>query len=402
LADQTTRGAAFYLLTSKDPGITSGSNRYISNNHTVSSISPAFQDELADAEAGKREVNEEIGLALAAVAPPAARLVLASDERLFLAGIAGDPTAVWYSQARGDGQIAKFSDLLVVRVPAATGRVTALAWNGETLAVFAERAVYALDGVGFDNAGGGANYVPRLVDTIGAESQEAVCSTEQGVVFRAAGGGWRLLGRGWSVEDVGGPVRDYDAEPVAGAVYLADRRQVRVLTSQRALVLDLRAGQWSEWSMTSAIGALVWRGVHAVLFAAGLQVEQSTHAAAAHGLDVQTAWIRPAEQQGECRVRRIQVLGTFLGACALRVRIAYDDDDTYIDDLRVVVQEVGGRALIQIGPRRQVLTSIRIRITVESATTSGSPPAGTEGVRLSGLVLEVGLKIGMQRRAQKG
>jgi hypothetical protein len=201
-----TADAPFYLVTSKDPADTSNPNRFVFNDPALGALA-TVNDEMADTEAETKETHPENGAVLDAIAPPPCTIVIASADRLFLAGIAGDPHRVWYSLQRGDGEVARFNDALTVPVPREGGDITGLAFLNETLIVFKETAIYALAGDGFDNAGGGSNFGPArlLASDVGAVSHEAIGLTPAGLVFKS-NKGWYLLNRGWSASYIGAPV----------------------------------------------------------------------------------------------------------------------------------------------------------------------------------------------------
>jgi hypothetical protein len=364
--------APFYLVTSKDPAVTSNPNRYVPNAPTSASLA-TFNDELADASITSLETNPENGGVLENLAPPAASIIVASDTRLFLAGVAGDPTRVWYSKHRGEGEVAAFHDALTVEVPPIGGDITALAFLFDTLVVFKEAGVYALRGDGFDNLGGGSNFVPQLVSTdVGATSHEAIGLTPMGLLFKSAKG-WYLLGANLGVQYVGGAISDYDGESPLAVHVVESRHQVRCLTANRLLVWDYLVNQWGEHSIADGLHATIWGGTYTYLTSTGAKAESATYTSLTYGIDVETAWIKPAELQGQGRVRRILALGEYRSAHSLRVRLArdYEYDDTgapdYFDDVvwtpSTLTHVVGSREQFQIGPRLQRAGAIKIRLT---------------------------------------
>lgn len=385
-------GAPFFLVSSVDPTDTSNPNRFISNAPTAETLS-TFNDELADTAITVLETFPENGAVLESIAPPAASIVIASDTRLFLAGIAGQPDSVWYSKLRGDGEVASFNDALVVSVPRAGGDITALGFLNETLIVFRETAIYALPGDGFDNIGGGTNMGPaRLLSTdVGAVNHESVVFTPGGLVFKSSKG-WYLLNRGWSLDYIGAAVTDYDSETPLAADLVEKQHQVRILTSSRMLVWDYLVQQWASWTIADGVHACLYGGAHHYLTTTAVKEQGTAYTALTYGLDVETAWIKPADLQGFSRVRKMLLLGEYRSAHRLRVRIAYDYNSTYVDDKYWTVSPttVGGPLQLKIGPSRQQVQAIKIRLTA-TATATETPPTG-EALKLTGLALEVGIK----------
>jgi len=381
--------APFYLVTNNDPTDTGGANCYIANDTTVTALA-TFNDAFADTTLTTKETNPENFGVLENIPPPPATLIVANDTRLFLAGIAGDPHRVWYSKQRIDGQVAAFHDALVAAIPEAGGDITGLAFLNETLVVFRETAIYALDGQGYDNTGGGQNYQARLVSSdCGAVNHESIVLTPMGLVFKSSRG-WYLLNRGWATSYIGAGVCDYDTDTVYSAHLVEAQHQVRIITSARALVYDYLVEQWAEWSISDGLHATNWAGTYHYLATSSVKAEQSSFSAASYALDVEML-IHLNGIQGFSRLRRIMILGEYRSTHTLRVRIGEYAEDTYFDDTTWTVSPttVGGELQVQQGPSRQQLKAVRIRIT--SSTTAG------EKLKLSAISLEVAVKPGLFR-----
>jgi hypothetical protein len=364
----------FYLDTSRDPNALAGDNRYIANA-PLSSFATTGNDNMLDGVLETKEEDPEVGTVLVNMAPPAASIIIASDERLFLAGVAGDPRRVWYSKLRGEGEVAAFHKALTFDVPAAGGDITALALlDGVVPVVFCESATYAFPGVGFANDRSGENYGPvRICSTdVGAVSHEATALTPAGVVFKSSKGRY-LLGRDLSVTYIGGPVSDFDGDTELAVHVLESKHQIRWLTGSRMLVHDYREGvnQWSEWTVADGLHACIWQGTHVYLAAAGPKIEQAAYAGLTYGLDVETAWVKPNDTQGKGRVRLIEVLGEFRSACALRVRLARDYDDAYFYDKTwtVTPTAVGGPLQLEVSPSIQQVEALKVRLTAVKGGT---------------------------------
>ena len=325
-----------YLVTSQDPD-TSGTNGFVQNDPAADDLG-TYRDDLGDADLRTGEPWPESPGVLETLAPPAATILTVSQDRLFLAGIAGQPHRVAYSRLRGDQEIAGFNDGLYVDLPPDGGSITAMAFLNETLVVLKERAIYMLPGDGFDNAGGGANYGPaRLVALdVGAQVAEGVAVTPEGILFRSAKG-WYLLNRGWQLEYVGGAVSDYDDDTLVGIEVLESQHQVRIVSTARILVRDTLVQQWSEWNVSGAVGSVMWGGRHVVATSTSVLRQRTDHTGADYSLDIETAWIKTDGLQGFQRARRAQLLGEDRGVEDLRVRVARDysmsgGEPAWIDD----------------------------------------------------------------------
>lgn len=394
----------FYLVTSKDPTDLTGTNFYIENSTTLGVLA-AFPDVLADEAARSLEDNPENGAILENLAPPAASIIIASDTRLFLAGIAGDPDRVWYSKQRNDGEVASFHEALAVQVPPAGGDITgmAIAIDGTPI-VFRETATYVLLGEGFENGGGGQNYVARCSSPdFGAVNHESIAVTDIGTVFKSSRG-WCVMNRAFSVEYIGSRVSDYDDETPLAVNVIESQHQVRILTANRMLIFDYTPGvnQWGEWTIDDGLDAVIWDGVHHYLTSTGPKAQQSTYSGVDYGFDVESAWIKINELQGRGIVRAIDLLGEYRAAHSVRVRIArnYEGDGSggwdYFDDkiVGIPTTTVGGQEQLKIAPSiKRPIQAIKIRLTAMHADRTSVPSGDT--ARLTGLSLAVAIEDGL-------
>jgi hypothetical protein len=390
-----------YLTTSVDPSVTSGANRFVYNS--TSTASSLYIDSLSTANLTVKEQLVE-GV-LENLPPPAASIIHANSERLFLAGVPKYPNRVWYSKIRNVGEIAAFNDALTVDVPAAGGAITAVATLQETLVVFKDSAIYLVPGDGFDNVGGGNNYGPARViaSDVGAVSAESVCLTPVGLLFKSAKG-WYMLTPAFTPRFIGSPITAYDSETVVGSLLVENKHQVRILTTSRMLIWDYNVNQWARWTVSGALGCCQWNGSFVYNTNTSALVEQSTYTGTDYGVDIETPWIKLADLQGSGAVRWISLLGEYRSACSIRIRLAYnynatDSGPTWVDDKYWTVSPtaVGNPLQVRHGPRLHKVQSVKVRITVYAAGSTSAKPTG-EAVRLTGLGFEVGLKRGLFRR----
>jgi len=397
--------APYFLATSPDPTNLTNPNKYIANDPTAAfEPSVAWRDEMADAVLTTKEANPENGTVLENLCPPAASIIFATDTRLFLGGVAGDPDRIWYSKLRTSGQVAAFHDSLTIDVPRDGGAITALAFLNETLVVFRETAVYALPGIGFSNVGDGQNFGPaqRLSADVGAVSAEAVALLPDGLIFKSSKG-WYLLERTWNTRYIGADVSDFDGESVRAVHVMTGSHQVRCVTSGRILVFDYLVGNWTSWSVTDAVHAAVWNGTYYYLSSgnnAPMQEQASFPVGSVnYGLDVELGWIKRAGLQGWQRVAEILIAGEFRGAHALWIRTAYDYQQdgagnwVYTDSVfwPVTPNVVGSVLQVSRGTSRGRCQAIKIRITAVSPAKDGTPPT-TEALKLTGIALKVGVR----------
>lgn len=401
--------APFYLVTSKDPAIIVAPNQYLPND-SIAAAGALFTDALVDTSITNNETSAENGGYLEPLAPPPATIIAATADRIFLAGVAGDPHRVWYSRQRQDGEVASFHDVLTINIPPEGGDITAIAFLNETLVVFRESAVYILPGTGFDNLSSGQNYGPatKVSTDVGAVSMESVALTDGGLIFKSSKGFYMLSAR-FACEYIGYPVADFDGDTIIAAHTLESQHQVRFVTNARIIVFDYRVSQWVEWTVAGAVHAALWDGRYLYLAAAPM-VQSTTYTGVAYGMDVETAWIKLNELQGAGSVRWLSILGEYRGAHHLRVRIARDylQDGSgawnwYQDEIWAPSPTViGGPEQVRIGPSVPRCQAIKIRITAIRRVLEGAEYITyapiTEALKLTGLALEVGIDKGINRR----
>jgi hypothetical protein len=390
----------YYLSSTSDPSDTSNPNRHLPNDTTASSL-PTMNDYLADASLDDFGAFPQ-DVTLPSLAPPASSFILATDARLFLAGVAGEPDSVWYSKQRGADDAAAFHGALVATVPISGGEITGLGYMNRTPVVFRERAIYALDGIGFDNTGGGQNYEAREIPGgIGAVNHESIASSDKGLVFKSSKG-WYLLNHGWQLEYIGAKVQDYDDEEVLAVDVIEAKHEIRILTASRMLVLNTDVGQWGEWTIADGVHSCIWNGAHLYLTDEGPKQQLTTYTDLTYGMDVETAWIKLTDLQGMKRTRWFEILGEIRSAHRVRVRVArdywVDGADTYFDDEEwgLNTTTAGAPLRLRHGPSIQQLQALKIRLTAVNVDGSGDPPDG-EALKLASIALECGFKRGLFR-----
>ena len=342
-------------------------------------------------------------LTLANLPPPPATVIASTQDRLILAGIAANPNRIVYSKLRGKGEVASFSDALYIDLPPDGGKITAIDFLNETMIVFKQSAIYALPGDGFNNNGGGQNYGPsRLLDSdVGAISAEGVVLTPKGLLFKRSKG-WFLLNHGWQANYVGRGVDAYDTDTIVACHAMDSQHQVRCVSSSRTLIWDYLIGEWIAWT-TTAVDATMWGNVHHLVNSAadGVLAQAATYSGSGDlpGLDIETGWIKMGELQGFKLVRNILILGEYLGAHDLRVRVAYNYNETasgptWVDDKTWTVSPttINGPLQVRHGPSRPKCEAIKIRITAQAIGATTHPV--TQALNLTGLSLEVALKQG--------
>lgn len=372
--------APYYLVSSLDPNATNPNGYITCLAPSDFSANPKLNDGESDATATGNQTNPENGGDLENLAPPAAKVIVPTETRLLLAGVAGDPDAWLYSRERGDGEIASFHDSLRVEVPPVGGAITALWADDQFVYVARQTAIYAYAGPGIGNDGTGQNFtlVRTISRDVGVVSQEAHTPTPVGRLIKTSKG-WYVLDGGGGLRYVGGEVSDFDGDTVLAVHTITSKHQVRILTDQRLLVWDYRGlvattspgpGRWGEWTIAGGLDAILYNDVYTILTAAGPIQESASFSGLTYGLDVALAYIKPADLMGAVAVRRVMPLGEYRSAHLLRLRMYYNfDDSTVVDDVvwNPSPTVVGGPLQFAHGPKRRKCESFKVRLTACAA-----------------------------------
>ena len=387
-------GAPMYAASSLDPADTAGANAYVVADVTAQhSPGAGWDDYLADEDLVKNQSDPENYGVLEHISPPSCSIVVSHYDRLLVAGIPGLPNVVAYSKFRTDGSMAGFNSTLACAVPEDTGPITAVAFLNETMVVFCTTGVYVLPGQGLNDLGQGTNYGPAqlIAADVGAEKQELVATSSDGIIFKSSKG-WYLLTRGWEVQYIGKAVEEYDDDTWLSAHILEDRRELRLLSTSRCMVYHYEEKQWSEWTITDAIApAVIWNGDWVYLASDGLvYTEDADYTNCDYSLDVELPWMTFAELLNRQKVGWFELLAEYRSACRIRVRAAYNRNPAWVDDKYWTPTGLSAGAAIMFrhGLRYPNSESVKIRLT-DAQVGSADPPAG-ESYQLAGLAFGVG------------
>ena len=402
-------GAPFFLVTSQDPGDTSGNNDYVQSNTTPTgtqsyNLLASVTDNLSDAALEVLTANPENNSVLASIEPPPASIGFTDSQRVFLAGIPGYPNTVYYSKYRQPGLVAAFNDGLTFDTPAGGGAITAIDVLDGVLIVWCETATYAFAGAGFDDTGGGSNFsLARIISKdLGCVAQEACALTDDGF-FVKTNKGWKVLDRTLTYQDIGAGPHKYDAEPVYAMAVLTDRHQVRILTSGRMLVFDTLVKKWAESSISDGLDMLLWNGTPSYLTATGVRAENSnlnvwTNDYTLTQMDVELGWIKFGGMQSRAIVDFVQLLGELRTGCKIRVRLAKDYEAVSEDVWNYHTDKtwtpypgtIGSALQLKQGPRWRRCQALKARFTVTHI--DGVSPLTGPCVRLTSIAMPFALE----------
>ena len=392
----------FYRISPMDPGL----GGFIKNNINADTVtfvddtalySPSGADGMTDLELVQQAPDYQADGELDSIPPPCTTVVAAGQGRVFTLD-PEDRNLVWFSKLRQSGDAVMFNDTNSIQCPGAGGlEVTGLEVADNAVVIFKEDAIYVASGNGPSNVPTGLDSYgePQRVADIGCDESSSIIRTPVGIFFRSKKGPY-LLDGGYQTHFIGAEVIDYFAG-MKHAVHLPDLHQVRWYgtTGGYVLMYDYLIGEWSRWTGLAGLSAVVWQDTVCFLVAAGPMEPYAaawTDAGTAIVLDVQTAHFKPGGLAGFVRGREIEVVGEFMSAHSLRIRVYYDYSTTATDDQTWTVSPASsGPERVRVHLSRQKFTAVSIRITDVTPTGTG------EGLKLTGLGFVWGAKTGLGR-----
>jgi len=320
-------GAPFYRVTSANPAAT-GFNRFLANN--VDATNVTLDDGMSDGSLTDNELDYQNTGELDNTAPEAASIMLHGNGRVWLADVASDPNKILYSKLRYPGQALEFSDSLVLQAPEDGGAITGLGTLNGMLVIFKLDRIYVVTGEGPNNLGVGYLSQPQLVSNdVGCNNHLTVVNAPQGLLFSSDKGIYMLDGELRSIY-VGAPVEKYNDADIRAAILINDSNEIRFITaSGRTLVYNYQVQQWSTFTGTNAISAVIWKQKLTYLKSSRGDVfvenpDRFTDAGGSYKLRFKTPWYSSGGPQSYQRIRALNVLGTYHSSHTLRTRIRYD------------------------------------------------------------------------------
>lgn len=332
---------------------------------------------------------------------PPARLMAAWRGRLFLAGTE-DGTDLWVSDEWFSGEGIYFSSANVISLEKEGGPITALAEMDDRLIIFKRSALYELVGGGPSASGDGNFDQPaRITATVGTVIPESVVKTPMGLMFQSL--------RGYYLLPIGGglPMRlrapeALEGTAVTGAVVLEDREQVRFVCATGTVLVyhygfqdQGGVGRWTAFALQPAVDCAILGGAFCYLTSAGLVNAENgawNDNGAGYGMVIEWTHLNLAGMFGRCKLYDVLANLQVLSATTLTSLLAYNFDDAGANiptESTPWTLATTSAVPIRLGPSQRRCTAVHVRLT-EAASTG-------EGVRITGLGLEVGIESGGHR-----
>jgi hypothetical protein len=402
-------GTIFYKITEVDSPV--------SNDKTTDIVT--INDTLSDADLIDNEVLYTTGGVLDNIAAPACSIIESASNRIFLAGLE-DGNKIAFSKIRFDGFPVEFNDGLTLQVNSKGGPITALKTMDEKVIIFKESAIFYLSGDGPNNIGQQDTFInPELISSdIGCTNVNSVVLTPQGLMFKSSKGIY-LLDRSLNLTYIGANVEAFNDLSITSAIVVPEENQVRFTTLDGdSLVYNYYVGNWATFTNNRALSAINIRFTYYYLRFDGTIYVEAEDSYTDNGSPIEMAlesgWISFADIQGFQRVYRMMLLGEFKSPHKIRVRIAYDFNEAFVQEVIIDTADFndntryggyspygtgtpyGGNGNVhqmRIDLKRQKCQAIKIRIEEIQHDESNLG----EGLQLSNISFEVGQKTGMNK-----
>jgi hypothetical protein len=323
-----------------------------------------------------------------------------------------------YSKQTVPGTPVEFYDQQADQFDARGGKITAIEVMDSYLIFFKENAIFALNGDGPDSTGGQNDFsIPQLITTDGGcIDSSSVVAMPLGLMYKSAKGIY-ILDRGLSVKYIGKDVEAYNNDTILSATLVANKNQVRfALNTDKAIVYDYLVDQWYVFTNHFLmVDTISYDDVFTYLRSDGI-VYQENDTFSDNGtyikMRIKTGWFSMAGIQAFQRIYKAMILGNYISKHKLRVALSYDFNEIEVEDIIIDAYDLlnnpaygdvsnygdetfygGSYPLYQFLYRVPRQKCESIQMTIEDIQTD---EVG-EGYQLSSLILELGIKQGLNK-----
>lgn len=319
-------GTLFYLVNSQTVPFF--------NDKTVDTVT--FLDGLPDADLISRRLLYTTGGVLENIAAPSARILAThtASNRIFLAGLENE-NKLQYSKIVNTNQAVAFNDLLTKEVDPVGGPITMLASMDEKLIIFEQDAILFISGTGPTDTGVQDTFTePERISTdIGCIDPKSVVLTPDGLMFKSRKGIY-LLNRALQLGYIGAPVEIYNNLTISSSKVVAELNQVRFTTIDgQTLVYNYVYKFWATFTNHEAKSAEVVGNDYYYLRLDNQLYKENRQSFSDAGIPikmrVEIGWISFGILQGFGRVYKMLVLGDWLSAHKLLIKIGYDFNEAW-------------------------------------------------------------------------
>lgn len=333
--------------------------------------------------------------------PPSHTISWTAQNRLFLAGVDQDPSAVWFSNEVTPTAGISFFDGFLFRI---VGTVVAGVGRDRNVVVFTDESIWTVTGE-FPDATGGSTAIPtpfKLPHQLGAINTASIVVSSIGIFFQSKKG-LHILGWDWSVTYIGGDVEDtLGTTSITAGVEVPSLHQVRLYTSAGiTLVWDTLFNLWTTFDGQAALAACNWRDVPCYIGADGVVHQE---AAGTYGDDgsfitstLQFAIMSPADLRGYFCLFALQLLGRVLGAINLNASLGYNSQNvattTYQRAIATPTEDADTVLHPEIRPKKRQAAAYQLTVWDSPLGLS----VASQGFTLEAITARIGVLPGLGR-----
>lgn len=307
------------------------------NNKSVDTIN--IVDTTSDSDLISREILYTTGGVLDNTAASSCSLIAThtASNRLFTAGLENS-NMLQYSKIQLSGLPVEFNDTQTILVDPVGGPISAIISMDEKLIIFEEDAIFYISGSGPNNLGQQNNFSEpeRITNDVGCIDARSVVLIPSGLMFKSRKGIF-FLNRGLTVEYIGAPVERYNDLSITSAKVIGEFNQVRFTTSDGdCLVYNYNLNLWSTFTNHEAKSAEVLNNDYYYIRNDNELFKENRQSFSDNGspikLLLETGWMSFNQLQGFQRVYKMLILGDYKSDHKLKVRFAYDFNNSFIQE----------------------------------------------------------------------
>lgn len=327
---------------------------------------------------------------------PATSIITLYQNRL-LAVPSESPISFWYSQQVIPGDPVEFNDSLVWNVDSRGGAITALHQMDSNLILFKKNTIFYMNGSGPSPNGSNNDFTnPLLISTdSGCIDQKSLVIMPLGLMYKSLKGIY-LLKRDLNVNYIGADVEAYNSSTITSSLVIDTLNQVRfTLDSGVILVYDYFVNQWYVFTNITAVDAVSFQNFFSYIKSDGSIYQEGQSLYTDNGsfipIKAVTGWLSLSGIQGFERLYKFLVLGDYKSPHTLNVSFAYDFDSSLNQTTLIPVLSNPGVYQYRLFPKRQKCEAMQVTLQETQNSNFG------QGLNISGLALEVGMKSGLNK-----
>jgi hypothetical protein len=349
-----------------------------------------LNDKAADSTIATGELLYVTGGEVANTTSPMPNTCAVFRNRMF--DICGDGT-IRYTKEIKSGLAAMNGDGFIISPDRRDGDFLCAIAIDLSLVLLKRSAIYIMQGDGPAANGSGLYSNPYLLTAKeGATNSRALGETPDGIIFKSIKG-MRMLSRSLDVLPIEGS-EDYDSLTINGSVTLDDRPFVCFVTAEgRTLVYDWVFRTWYTWTGQQSVGCCKWKNTLMFLNTNGTVakevISQYNDNGSAVAMLLTTQWISIADNFGNSRLYKVELLGDMMASFTLSCTLGWDYGAVTSDAAKTMAVTTATIGPLEVRPNQRRAQTVQVSVT-ESSTT--------RGFVLQALGLEMLTKMGARKQ----